>query len=211
MDAETFVTEPGVKEVRSVDAIFALLKELAVHAVLAVLRGVDEVAVLAVPGPRRVIGILIANGDERHARNTRLEFSELIEEVPGRIEYFAILQWIELVALPFFLAINGMHSGSHRTWVIQGHDVTAALVRLSSVEKALIAMRSAKPETTFRAPNGLRDFCHVVAEGECHISSVLQLIWFFCELLAAIDAGGRHAKESYSKIQSEILKNLLTE
>jgi len=155
-NAEAFVAEFGIVEVGAIDAVLAALKQFSVVTIFAVFRGIDEVAVLAVPRPRGEVAILVPDDHGAEARDCLVQFAELGEERTGEIERTPVLDEILLVVIPLLVRIHGVRRTPERFLVIDGDHLFSRERGGPAIEIPLIAVACADFQTTVRTVNGGR-------------------------------------------------------
>jgi hypothetical protein len=125
VDRETLVAELTPVEVGTIDGVSALLEKFPVIAILCVLRGIDEIAVPAVPSTCREIAVLIAHDSKSHARNRFVKICELFEERTRPVDVSAELTEIIPVIVPLIIRTDLVRLPPERLLMNERNDLLA--------------------------------------------------------------------------------------
>jgi hypothetical protein len=106
VDAETLVTEFGIIQIGTIDAVLAALEQFPVITILTIFGRIDEIAIAAIPRASREVGILVGNNRECHPGHRFVQVRKLLEERPRKIKIPAVLDKITIVGMPLVRRIH---------------------------------------------------------------------------------------------------------
>lgn len=172
----------------AVIGISALLEELAVRAVFAVLRAIDEVTVFAVASASRIVAILVTDGHHTHLGDISQELTKLREEWSREVEVPTVRKRIPLFRMPLIESVD--FSRNDRVFVIDSDDVFAREIGLSFVEIAFVPLTGSEFQSALRALLWSLRMDDSLPEGENHFLRKSVDLWIRDEGCATEGAGG---------------------
>ena len=166
------------------------LQQLAVVAILAVLGGIGEIAILGVRVARHVFRILISKVHNAQARHGFMKPHPLIEESGAGVDFPAVCHRVPRVGTPLFLAVDLVRLSPERSGVIDRERVFSREPGKSAVEESFVAVHGARLQAASGTPNGRRRMNGDRCKAKFHSFHERRLIGVDVERRLASDATG---------------------